>query len=65
MTETTDVTLWQNIRAGNNNAFEQLFLRYADFMLAYGLKFTVDRELVKDVIQNVFTRIISNHDNIG
>jgi RNA polymerase sigma factor (sigma-70 family) len=65
MTETTDVTLWQHIRAGSNNAYEQLFIRYADFMLAYGLKFTVDRELVKDVIQNVFTRIISNHGNIG
>jgi RNA polymerase sigma factor (sigma-70 family) len=65
MKETTEVTLWQQIKAGDNKAYEQLFLRYADFMLAYGLKFTVDRELVKDAIQNVFTRIISGHEHIG
>ena len=65
MKETTEVTLWQQIRAGNNKAYEQLFLRYADFMLAYGLKFTTNRELVKDAIQNVFMRIISGHEHIG
>ena len=42
-----------------------MFLRYADFMLAYGLKFTTNRELVKDAIQNVFMRIISGHEHIG
>ena len=65
MKETTEVTLWQQLRAGNNKAYEQLFLRYADFMLAYGLKFTTNRELVKDAIQNVFMRIISGHEHIG
>lgn len=65
MKEAAEVTLWQQIRAGNNKAYEQLFLRYADFMLAYGLKFTTNRELVKDAIQNVFMRIISAHEHIG
>lgn len=65
MREAAEVTLWQQIRAGNNKAYEQLFLRYADFMLAYGLKFTTNRELVKDAIQNVFMRIISGHEHIG
>ena len=65
MKEAAEVTLWQQIRAGNNKAYEQLFLRYADFMLAYGLKFTTNRELVKDAIQNVFMRIISGHEHIG
>jgi RNA polymerase sigma factor (sigma-70 family) len=39
---------------------ESWFKEYSDSLFAYGMKFTTDRELVKDSIQNLFLRIMQH-----
>lgn len=60
----TEKILWSQIREGDMSAFEELFNLYADSLLAYGMKFTHDRERVKDIIQDLFVRIIKRHDSL-
>lgn len=50
------------VDAGGQSSPELLFSLYSDAMLAYGMKFTLDRSLVKDCIQEVFVRLILNSD---
>lgn len=57
----TEETLWNGVIEGDKKAFEQLFRTYSHAMLAYGLKLHPDREIVKDCIQDVFVRLLSNH----
>lgn len=60
-----DSVVWAEACEGEIHAFEVLFHRYADSLLAYGLKFTTDRDNVKDVIQNLFLRLMTQHDNLS
>lgn len=62
---TTEQGLWQAFRAGDRNAFAQLFHTYSDAMYAYGKKITADSELVKDTIQDVFVKLHNNRANLG
>lgn len=62
---TTEQELWQAFRAGDRNAFAQLFNTYSDAMYAYGRKITADSELVKDTIQDVFVKLHNNRANLG
>ena len=60
----TEKMLWSQVREGDESAFEELYNLYADSLLAYGMKFTPDREQVKDIIQDLFVRIIKRHDSL-
>lgn len=60
-----DSVVWAEACGGDISAFEVLFYRYADSLLAYGLKFTADRDNVKDMIQNLFLRLMTQHDNLS
>lgn len=46
--------LWREMLAGDVTAFEQLINRTYDLLFHYGTKFSGDRELIKDCIQDVF-----------
>ena len=46
--------LWRRFVEGDDRAYAQIYNLCGDDMLAYGLHFTTDRELVKDCIQDVF-----------
>lgn len=48
---------WSQFLAGNEQAYSWLYTAYIQPLFAYGLHFTTDRELVKDCIQEIFTRI--------
>lgn len=45
--------LWERLKAGDTAAFGEISLRYYRLLFDYGRKFTKDRELIKDVIQDV------------
>lgn len=55
-----DLTLWNLIIKGDRKALEVLYQRYYSLLLNYGLKCDVDRELVKDCIQDLFVGIYQN-----
>ncbi|WP_025761853.1 RNA polymerase sigma factor [Dyadobacter tibetensis] len=52
-----ETLLWQALLGGNESAFESMIQRCYDLMFQYGLKFSKERELVKDSIQDVFLEI--------
>lgn len=62
--------LWDMLRAGSGEAFEQIFRHYYPSLLNYGLRFNKDDEEVKDCIQILFMNIwerkafLGNSDSI-
>ncbi len=56
--------LWSNFILGDVDAYSELFYRYSDAMYCYGCKFTTDRELVKDCIQDTFVKLYNSRGNL-
>lgn len=62
--------LWNMLREGSGEAFEQIFRHYYPSLLNYGLRFNKDDEEVKDCIQILFMNIwerkafLGNSDSI-
>lgn len=62
--------LWDMLREGSGQAFEQIFRHYYPSLLNYGLRFNKDDEEVKDCIQILFMNIwerkafLGNSDSI-
>lgn len=61
----SDELLWNKLKAGDRNAFEQLFRRYYKDLYRYGIKFCGDRQRVEDQIQNLFLKIWERKENLG
>jgi RNA polymerase sigma factor (sigma-70 family) len=57
--------LWDKLLAGDENACAYLYRKYIEELFSYGMRFTSDRELVKDCIQDLFVKIYSNHANLN
>ena len=62
---TTDETLWQKVLEGNQEAYSELFHRYKDLLLRYGYSLSLDRELIKDSIQDLFLDVWKRREKIG
>lgn len=46
--------VWTNFKAGDRQAFKTIYNDFADSLFSYGSRFTSDRDLVKDAIQDLF-----------
>jgi len=57
--------LWEKFLTGDENAYACIYRKYIEELFSYGMRFTADRELVKDCIQDVFVKIYSNRSNLG
>ena len=60
-----DKTLWDNLRAGNKNAFNDLFRKFYSELFYYGVKITPNADLVEECIQEVFIRIWETRLNLS
>lgn len=56
----SDIALFQGLVAGRMQAMEVLYKRYFLLMLNYGLKYSADRDQVKDSIHDIFVHCFSN-----
>jgi RNA polymerase sigma factor (sigma-70 family) len=56
--------LWQNFIAGDTNAYAQLYNIYADKMYSYGCTITLDHELVKDCMMDIFVDIYDKRKDL-
>ena len=54
MTFESDDQLWSNFISGSQEAFKELYNRYSDILFSFGMRYTTDRELVKDCVHDVF-----------
>ncbi|MDB4904445.1 MAG: polymerase subunit sigma-70 [Mucilaginibacter sp.] len=57
----TDNELTFLLKDGDHAAFEEIFKRYNKLLFLYAFKKLQDRELAKDLVQDVFTWLWDNH----
>lgn len=50
-------TLWTMLRDGDREAFTEIYRRYFPLLFRYCIRFTENRDLVKDVLQDFFTQL--------
>ena len=54
-TKNTEIKeVWQKFLYGDDKAFDKLYDTYVQILFRFGLRYTYDRELIKDCIQDVF-----------
>jgi RNA polymerase sigma factor (sigma-70 family) len=57
--------LWSRFLKGDNQVLSLIYLHYANALFDYGCRFTVDQDLVKDCIQEVFCTLIRTRKNLS
>ncbi len=56
---------WEGVRNGNEHAFSDLFMWYYSDIYHYGMSIVNHPDLVKDTIQDVFSRLWEKRASIG
>lgn len=57
--------LWTAFRNGDPTAYAIIYRRYFGVLLNYGKKLSIDHELIKDCIQELFIKIWNNRHNLS
>ncbi|UCS91502.1 sigma-70 family RNA polymerase sigma factor [Echinicola marina] len=60
----SDRQLWKEIAGGNQYAFSFLYETTSDALFSYGYKFSSEKSLIEDVIQDVFVIIWEKRDRL-
>ena len=60
-----DLFLWNEFRSGNAEAFGALIRVHYPDLFKYGTRFTKDKELVKDCLQDLFLELWANRETIS
>lgn len=58
----SDIELWELFTSGSQTAFGRLYDKYADLLYAFGLRYTSDKDMVKDCIQDLFIDLLHYRD---
>ena len=58
-------TLIASFQEGNMEAFSQLYNLHINVLFNYGLKLTIDKELLKDCIHDIFVKLYTKKDELG
>jgi len=61
----TDTLIWQQLKSGQQSAYEAIYRGHADYLLHYGYKITSSEEIVEDAIHDLFVEIWKNRETIG
>ena len=64
-TNNSTETLFASFQAGNMAAFSQLYNLHINVIFNYGLKLTIDKELLQDCIHDVFVKLYTKRDELG
>lgn len=60
-----DKQIWDDFRRGEDYALSRIYFQYTPFLFRYGRKFSLDEEMIKDVIQDLFLYLISARESLG
>ena len=52
--------VWQKFQQGDDNALSLIYFDFFDLLLGFGMKYSSDRYLVEDCIQNLFVSLLKN-----
>lgn len=61
----SDTELWELFASGSQTAFSQLYDRYADMLYSFGLRYTSDKEMIKDCIHDLFIDLHHYRDGLA
>ncbi|MEN7548489.1 sigma-70 family RNA polymerase sigma factor [Rapidithrix thailandica] len=61
----TDLEIWRQFKKGNEGAFNYIYQTYFSELFRYGHRFTQDRELIKDAIQDLFIELRKSSTNLA
>lgn len=61
----SDLILWDKLIRGDHDAFEEVYASNFDFLYNYAYRFTGNSELVKEMIQDLFVKILINREHLG
>ena len=57
--------IWSRFLKGDNQVLSLIYLQHSNALFDYGCRFTVNKDLVKDCIQEVFCSLIRTRSNLG
>ncbi len=57
--------MWNKLITGDKIAFDKIYYRYISVLYNYGRRFTRNKELVDDCIQELFTNLWVKRNNLG
>lgn len=57
--------LWRRFLKGDNQVLSLIYLQHSNALFDYGCRFTVDKDMVKDCIQEVFCTLMNSHKHLG
>ncbi len=60
-----DKRIWEDFKQGDKYALSQIYREHVGLLFRYGMKFSADRELIKDTIQDLFFDLIRTRSNLG
>ncbi len=58
-------TLWKRFQAGETKAFTTMVNQYSNMLYDYGMRFSMDEELVKDCIQDIFCTLWNRREHLS
>lgn len=60
-----DIKLWKDFLNGSKTALSKIYLTYVKHLYAFGCKFTADKSLVKDCIQELFVTLMRSRSKLS
>ena len=57
--------LWARFLKGDNQVLSLIYLQHSNALFDYGCRFTIDKDLVKDCIQEVFCTLMRTRKNLS
>ncbi len=59
------IQLWNKVVSGDRMALGIIFRTYYDDLFIYGLKFSKDKDLIRDALQELFLKIWKHKQNLN
>jgi len=60
-----DQTIWDAFKSGDEQAFTHIYTNYSRILFLYGCKYSADKELVRDCLQDFFLYLKKNRLGFG
>ncbi len=61
----SDQELWEKLKAGQREAWQRIYQQEVAALLRYGFRFTQEKSLVEDCIQDLFVHIWQRREKLG
>ena len=56
--------VWENFKSGDRLAFKTIYDEFSDGLFSYGSRFTKDRDLLKDAVQDLFIEVYTSGSSL-